>query len=104
MTKKTATFSIICLAVFLLISFKSGDEKPKEHVTIFYNSTLKDLSLSYSNGTFKTLNFQKRQADGDLTQVLKTIGDLESQGYKLENYNDSHLSYKDQIVTVLLSK
>ena len=106
MTKSITLSTIVCLlTIFLTLSFKSADNEKKEYVTIFYNDLNKEVSLSYSNGTFKTVDFKERQGNGDQTQILKLINDQEALGYKLINY-DFKLpsSTKAQVTTVLLAK
>jgi len=94
------------MAVFLTLSFKSADNEKKEYVVIAYNNNGKDISLSYSNGTYKMIECQKPQGYGDQTQILKLINEQEAHGYKLVNYNTAFMpnsSYYFNTI-VLLSK
>ncbi len=71
--KKPITLIVIGLALTMLftLSFKSLENNKKEYVTIFCNDWNKDLTLSYSDGTYKIVDYQKRQGNGDQTQILK---------------------------------
>lgn len=106
MTKLITLGTIICLlTIFLTFSFKSADNEKKDYVTIYYNNQDNEISISYSNGTFRKVEFQKCQGFGDQTQLLKLISEHEALGYKLINYENEvpSLSYK-LVTTVLLSK
>lgn len=107
MTKSITIGTIICLlTVFFTLSFKSADNDKKEYVTIYYSMYGKDISLSYSNGTFKTVEYQKTQGLGDQTQVLKLINEQEALGYKLVNYDIKYPLANTGLyaTTVLLAK
>jgi hypothetical protein len=106
MTKsiKFATVAFVVIAS-LTLAFKSADNEKKEYVTIFCNDFNKDLTLSYSNGTYKTLDYKKRQGNGDQTQILKVINEHEMQDYKLVNYDNTSITdAMHQITFVLMCK
>lgn len=107
MTKSITLATIICLlTVFLTLSFKSADNEKKDYVAIYYSISGKDISLSYSNGTFKKVEYEKHQGFGDQTQLLKMINEQEALGYKLINCDVKFpISSSDAYVaTALLSK
>ena len=107
---KSITFATIAIAGTLFFAFafksKSSDGDKKEYVAIYQNTYEKELSLSYSNGTFKTVEFQKRQGVSDQTQMLKIINEQENLGYKLINYDYKIglANSNSYVTTVLLSK
>lgn len=107
MTKSITLGTIICLlTVFFTLSFKSADNEKKDYVAISYSTVGKDISLSYSNGTYKIVEYQKTQGYCDQTQILKLINEQEALGYKLVNYDTEFLatSSSQHVTTVLLSK
>ena len=107
MTKSITIGTIICLLiVFFTLSFKSADNEKKEYVVISYSVSGKDISLSYSNGTYKVVEYQKVQGKYDKTQILKLINEQEAIGYKLVNYETALAGAASDlpITTVLLAK
>lgn len=86
MTKPTILF-IIALVILIsgLFAFKSSGAEKKDHVAIYYSG--RDITVSYSNGTFKNIPAQKGQGICDQTQMLKVINDIESEGFKLVSYD-----------------
>lgn len=107
MTKSITLGTILCLlTVFFTLSFKSADNDKKEYVTIYYDIFAKEISLSYSNGTYKTVEYQKPQSDGDQTQMLKLVNEQEMLGYKLISYDNKFPvpNARLKVITALLSK
>ncbi len=94
------------LILFLAFSFKSTSEAKKEYATIYYNDIEKEVSLSYSDGTYKTVEFEKTKGSGDQTQILKLINEQEVLGYKLVNYDYKIAGSTSgkKVTTVLLCK
>jgi len=88
MTKsiKLTTIAFVLIAS-LALAFKSADNDKKDYVSIYFGNSGKDITLSYSNGTFKKVDLEKTQGIGDQTQFLKLINEHEAQGYKLVNYD-----------------
>jgi hypothetical protein len=107
MTKSITLGTILCLlTVFFTLSFKSADNEKKDYVAISYTTSGKDISLSYSNGTYKVVEYQKTQGFCDQTQILKLINEQEALGYKLVNYDTEFQTNSSaaHMTTVLLSK
>lgn len=107
MTKSITLGTILCLlTIFFTLSFKSADNEKKDYVTIFCDIQQKEISLSYSNGSFKTVEYQKAQGDGDQTQLLKLINEQETLGYKLISYDNKFpfQNVRTHVITALLSK
>jgi hypothetical protein len=106
--KRSITFGglLILLTVFCTLSFKPADNEKKDYVTINFNGIREEISMSFSNGTYKLVDFLKPQGKGDQTQLLKLINEQEAVGYKLVSYNCEIHSQNTafHVTTVLLSK
>lgn len=105
---KSITFGTIAIAcvLFFALAFKSADNDKKDYVAIIYSHSYENISISYSNGTFKTVERERHQGLGDQTQLLKLINEQEVLGYKLINCDvkfpvSSSASY---VATALLAK
>ena len=103
--KKTIILSALCLSMIVLITaFKSIDSEKKEYVTIYSNQFNGYLTLSSSDGTFKTIKVEKTKGICDQTQLLKLINELEVQGYKLLEYNLGTLAPSNISLLVVMVK
>jgi hypothetical protein len=97
--KKKIIISVIALsAIIIAAAFKTSNQETKEYLTIYHNDEWNKCSISFSDGTFKLIDYKKPKAPGDQTHILKLINEYETQGYNVLQYDfktlqpDSRLS------------
>ncbi len=104
MKKTILSIAVFAVIIILTAAFKNSYYEKKQYMSIYFNESLKFVTISGSDGTYQEVQYYKAKGVGDQTQLLSLINELEGKGYKILQYDHEVQGESQSVFSILMTK